>query len=444
MLYSAIEKTKHSKFLKKNTSGMIIYDGNHPLSPMHMSPEACEIVTKLQKSGFDAFFVGGCVRDALLGLNAKDFDVATNANPKEIQLLFNRARIIGRRFQIVHVQINREIIEVTTFRSNQKYHSSNKLRHQTKTGMLTRDNLFGSIKDDATRRDLSINALYYNPTDNSIHDFLGSLCDIKKNIVRIIGDPPIRFKEDPVRLLRVIRFSTKLNFKIDAKTAAPMYRLAKTLQQVSAPRLFEECLKLFLNGHAVANYKLLNKYNFMFYLMPCLTQLTISKDRAKRLVSNILTNTDQRVRSGKSVTPSFTYAALMWPTVQKESIKYLKSGKSAYMAQKHAADEVISKQIQIIAIPKRYTSAIREIWQLQLLLQKKEGAARLMSNPRFRAAYDLLILREYSGESLDGTGMWWTKYQEQHRPTKFKTQKVRPYKKSKRRKYVLPKIESDF
>ena len=298
MLYSVQKKPKHSIVVKKNTLGMVIPDGNHALSPMHMSPESCAIVTKLQKSGFDAFFVGGCVRDALLGFKPKDFDVATNANPKEIKLLFNRARIIGRRFQIVHVQINRAIVEVTTFRSNQKCHSSDNLRHQSKTGMLTRDNLFGSIKDDANRRDLSINALYYNPTDNTIHDFLGSLSDIKKNLIRIVGDPTIRFKEDPVRLLRVVRFSTKLDFEIATKTAAPMCRLAKTLQQISAPRLFEECLKLFLNGHASENYKLLDKYNFMSYLMPCIAKHAVGEDRAKRLISKLLSNTDQRVRYG--------------------------------------------------------------------------------------------------------------------------------------------------
>ena len=446
MLYSVIKKPKPRIFLKKNTMGVIIPEGNHPLSPMHMSSGSCEIVTKLQKSGFDAFLVGGCVRDALLGLNPKDFDIATNANPKEIKLLFNRAKIIGRRFQIVHIQLHREIIEVTTFRSNQKHHRSDKLLHQTKTGMLTRDNVFGSIKDDANRRDLSINALYYNPTDNSIHDFLDSLTDIKKNIIRIIGDPTVRFKEDPVRLLRVVRFSTKLNFKIDSKTAEPMYRLGNTLPQISAPRLFEECLKLFLTGHAFANYKLLNKYNFMSYLMPCFAKSKIGADRAKRLVSKLLTNTDQRVHSGKPVTPAFTFAALLWPEVQKESLKNIQNGKTVPIVKMLAADEVLSKQIQIIAIPRRHTTAMREIWQLQVPLQKKERAARLMGHPRFRAAYDLLLLREESGESLGGAGTWWTKYQEQHpqnRPKKCKPPKAISSNKSRRRKYFPPKLKDD-
>ena len=444
MLYSVKKKPKPRNLLKKNAIGVIIPDGNHPLSPMHMSSGSCEIVTKLQKSGFDAFLVGGCVRDALLGLNPKDFDIATNANPKEIKLLFNRAKIIGRRFQIVHVQLNREIIEVTTFRSNQKHHRSDHLRHQTKTGMLTRDNVFGSIKDDANRRDLSINALYYNPSDNSIHDFLDSLTDIKKNIIRIVGDPTVRFKEDPVRLLRVVRFSTKLNFKIDKKTAEPMHRLANTLQQIPAPRLFEECLKLFLGGHAYANYKLLVKYNFMSYLMPFFAESKVEADRAKRLVSKLLTNTDQRVHAGKPVTPAFTFAALLWPAVKKESLKHMRNGKTVQILKMLAADSVISKQIQIIAIPRRYTTAMKEIWQLQGPLQKKERAARLMGHPRFRAAYDLLLLREESGESLGGAGIWWTKYQEQYpqnRLNKCKTPKAISPNISRRRRYFLPKLK---
>ena len=259
---------------KTRSSNPSIIDGAaYSLTANMISRDARKVVETLQNAGFDAYVVGGAVRDLLLGIKPKDFDVATNAEPSEVKSLFRRSRIIGRRFQIVHVQFSRELIEVTTFRSNDQASqgAGNKnigLRQQSKTGMLTRDNIFGSVNEDASRRDLTVNALYYNPSDNSIHDFTSGLDDINSRTIRIIGDPSTRYREDPVRLLRVVRFAAKLGFGIDSRSAKPMSKLSADLAQVSPPRLFDETLKLFMSGKGAAIYALLREYKLFDYLVP--------------------------------------------------------------------------------------------------------------------------------------------------------------------------------
>ncbi|MGB2421506.1 MAG: polynucleotide adenylyltransferase PcnB, partial [Porticoccaceae bacterium] len=367
--------------------------------------------------GYDAYIVGGSIRDLLLGLKPKDFDVATNARPSEIKPLFRRSRIIGRRFQIVHVQLGRELIEVTTFRSNETQGADKKSgsrRQQANSGVLTRDNVFGSISDDASRRDLTINALYYNPRDNSIHDFAGGLDDIDRRLIRIMGDPATRFREDPVRLLRVARFAAKLGFTIDVITEKPMRKLASNLQHVSPPRLFDETLKLFMSGQGLATFWLLYEYGLFDYIAPQVSAMM--KDRNNltgKLIEQAFTNTDLRIRNNKRVTPAFIYAALLWPSVQQLAASYRERGNSPAYALSKAAGEVIAKQIPITAIPKRFTMPMREIWDLQLLLPRRGGhrAKRLADHPRFRAAYDFVLLREQAGEELSGLGDWWTAYQ---------------------------------
>ena len=398
----------------KANSGRLITADKHALTPDMMSADALKVVKTLQRAGFEAYIVGGGVRDQLLDLKPKDFDVATNAEPDQVKPLFRRARIIGRRFQIVHVQYSREIIEVTTFRSNQQSQQTNGTRRQTDTGMLTRDNVFGTLSDDASRRDLSINALYYNPTDNTLRDFADGLSDIKKRIVRIMGDPATRFREDPVRLLRVVRFAAKLGFRIDAKTAAPMAGLADNLAQVSAPRFFDESLKLFMSGQGLATYKLLQEYAFFDYIVPDLNACLQRDAIAERLIEQAFTNTDLRVRSRKRVTPAFIYAALLWPAVAQRSKEYREQGEAPLSALRRAADNALSRQVAVTAIPKRFSIPMREIWELQLSLPRRAGARaeRLCSHPRFRAAYDFVLLREESGEDLEGLGDWWTRYQE--------------------------------
>ncbi len=377
-----------------------------------MNSNALEVVEKLSSEGFEAFIVGGSIRDLLLNRVPKDFDVATNANPLQIKSLFNRARIIGRRFQIVHVKLNKQIIEVTTFRSNNN-DSMNEHRIVTKNGMLTRDNAFGSLADDSIRRDLSINAFYYDPSDNTITDFTCGFSDIQDSIVRIIGDATTRFREDPLRLLRVVRFASKLNFSIDSSTRAPMKQHGKNLRQISAPRLFDESLKLFLSGHGLKAFKLLDEFDLIRYIFPRLLDRIGSNSLYFNLVHQALMNTDYRVENKQRVTPAFIYAAFLWPEVQANAKLLQSQGKTVRQALEDAADRAIAAQIKITAIPRRFSLSMREIWNLQISLERNVGARarRLIYNPRFRAAYDFVLLREQAGENLDGLGAWWTKYQ---------------------------------
>lgn len=392
---------------------LVLKAHEHSLNPKKICRHACEIVRVLQKNNFEAYVVGGCVRDLLLDLNPKDFDIATNATPQQIKNLFRRSRIIGRRFQIVHVQFGREPIEVTTFRSNNT--EKNEKVQQAASGLLTRDNMFGSIHDDANRRDLTINALYYDTEKNTLHDFCDGLEDLAKRKIRIIGNPSTRYSEDPVRLLRVARFAAKLGFTVEAKSLRPIEKMSTNLKHVSAPRMFDETLKLFMGGYGLAVFQLLFEYRLFAQLIPQLNRLIEQgHPTAKNMVEQALTNTDLRIRSNKRVTPAFIYAALLWPSVQKVSSEYVKQGHPPASALTKAANEVISNQIPITAIPRRFTIAMREIWSMQLTLVKRGGnrAQRSMENPRFRAAYDFILLREQTGESLNGLGDWWTKYQD--------------------------------
>ena len=281
--------------------------------------------------------------------------------------------------------------------------------------MLTRDNVFGSISDDASRRDLTINALYYDPSDNSIHDFADGLEDINSRTIRIMGDPATRFREDPVRLLRVVRFAAKLGFTIERSTEKPMGKLAADLSHVSPPRLFDETLKLFMSGQGLATFWLLHEYGLFDHMVPQLAPLLKERNNlASKLIEQAFTNTDLRIRANKRVTPAFIYAALLWPSVQHLAKQYQGQGNSPAYALNKAAGEVIARQVSITAIPRRFTMPMREIWDLQLLLPRRGGqrAKRLSEHPRFRAAYDFVLLREQAGENLEGLGDWWTRYQE--------------------------------
>ena len=397
----------------KDGNHTVLNSQQHQLNHKKISKHACEVIRVLQKNNFEAYAVGGCVRDLLLDLNPKDFDIATNATPQQVKRLFRRSRIVGRRFQIVHVQFGRELIEVTTFRSNNT--DKNDKVQQAKSGVLTRDNMFGSIHDDASRRDLSINALYYDTENNTLYDFCNGLEDLAERKIRIIGNPATRYSEDPVRLLRVARFAAKLGFKIEHKTQKPMIKMAANLQHVSAPRMFDETLKLFMGGYGIAVFQLLFEYRLFAHLVPQTNQLIQQgHPTAKKMVEQALINTDLRIRSNQRVTPAFIYAALLWPVVQKTAAEYERQGYPAAGALNRSANEVISNQIPITAIPRRFTLAMREIWSMQLTLVKRGGnrANRSMENPRFRAAYDFILLREQTGESLNGLGNWWTKYQD--------------------------------
>src|SRR5690606_13210788 len=326
-----------------------------------------------------------------------------------------RSRIVGRRFRIVHVHMGREVIEVTTFRAG---HGEGDQRNavQSDQGMLLRDNVFGNILEDAMRRDFTVNALYYHPSDNTLLDYANGLEDIERRRLVIIGDPETRYREDPVRMLRAARFAAKLGFAISPETAAPIHSLAHLLGEIPPARLFDEVLKLFLSGSALATFRQLQDHNLAGQLFPQ-TQACIDGDETgfyQNFVEQALANSDKRIRNNQRVTPAFLLAALLWPPVVKEMARYQGRNETPAMAMQKAGGLVVSRQMERIAIPRRFSQPMREIWDLQLRLPKRYGnrAEHLVSLPRFRAAYDFLLLREQSGEDLDGVGHWWTRYQE--------------------------------
>jgi len=387
----------------------------HCIDDALISNSAHKVIDKLQHGGYEAYLVGGGVRDLLLESRPKDFDVATSATPEEIKSLFNNARIIGKRFRIVHVRYGREIIEVTTFRASHEDATSTGEAHQTEDGVLLRDNVYGDITSDAARRDFTVNALYYNSGNGELLDFGNSLKDLKNRTMRVIGNPDARYKEDPVRLLRAIRFAAKLGFNIESNSERPIREHADYLSHVPSARLFEEVLKLFTNGSATATLNLLREYELLQFLFPSLDYcLKRGNETDNNLVNHAAANTDKRIRQGKRITPAFIYAAFLWPALRANMRELTQSQQlSTHDAMQQAAQDVVSQQLTHTSIPKRFLIPMREIWALQLRLPRREKrrAYTNLEHPRFRAAYDFLLLREQAGEQLNGLGMWWTKFQ---------------------------------
>ena len=383
----------------------------HNISRKNISQAAIKIIKQLEDAGYSAYLVGGGVRDLLLGNHPKDFDVATNAKPDEVKRLFRSARIVGRRFQIVHVRMGREVIEVTTFRGHHDDASNHSARSED--GMLLRDNVYGTLETDAMRRDFTVNALYYTLKDFSVIDYCKGMADLKNRTLRIIGDPVTRYKEDPVRILRALRFAAKLGFSIDPATAKPIRELGNLLLNVSEARLFEEVLKLFLGGSATATFNLLREYDLLVHLFPGTdAALKTTDEVGANLIEQCMVNTDKRIRSDKTVTPAFIYAALLWPAMQQR-FELLASQMTPVQAWAQAGTDIINQQLTRTAIPKRFLIPMREIWDLQQRLPNRMGmrALRTLDHPRFRAAYDFLLMREAAGEALEGLGLWWTHYQ---------------------------------
>lgn len=432
----------HTKTPSHPKGAKVIARDQHTISRKNISPAAIKIIKQLTESGFDAYLVGGGVRDLLLGGHPKDFDVATNATPEEVRRLFRGARIVGRRFQIVHVRMGREMIEVTTFRGHHDEARSDE-------GMLLRDNVYGTLESDAMRRDFTVNALYYTLKDFSVIDYCRGMEDLNTRTLRIIGDPATRYKEDPVRMLRALRFAAKLGFTIEPATAQPIRTLGGLLTNIPEARLFEEVLKLFLGGSATATFNLLCEYDLLGHLFP-------GADRALKqgdtlgigIIEQCMINTDKRIRSHKTVTPAFIYAALLWPALQQE-FKQLSAHMTPAAAWAQAAQQVISQQLTRTSIPKRFLIPMREIWDLQQRLPHRLGmrALRTLDHPRFRAAYDFLLMREAAGEALDGLGIWWTRYQaadDEERETMVKSlnKPTGPSKPRRRRGPRKPKPET--
>jgi len=343
---------------KSNQLPLVIPRDQHNISRANVSQAALRIMRQLRDAGYSAYLVGGGVRDLLLGAHPKDFDVATNAQPEQIKRVFRGARIIGRRFQIVHVRMGREVIEVTTFRGPHE-------EARSKEGMLLRDNVYGTVETDAVRRDFTVNALYYTIDDFSVHDYTGGLKDLEKRTLRIIGDPATRYKEDPVRMLRAVRFAAKLGFTIEEKTAQPIYELGNLLRNIPEARLFEETLKLFMGGSATATFFLLREYNLLGYLFPGTeVALQAGDEQGAKLIEQTMISTDKRIRSNNTVTPEFSYAALLWPPQQQERAR-LEKQMSPTAAYFEAAQNVISKQLSHTSLPKRFVIPMRDIRDLQ-------------------------------------------------------------------------------
>lgn len=401
----------------------------HTFSRKNISPNALKVLYRLHEAGFDAYLVGGCIRDHLIDIEPKDFDVVTNATPEQAHALFSNSRLIGRRFKLVHVTYGREMIEVSTFRANtaaqqpaetdQKKSLKDKDTAKSSHGIILRDNVYGSIEEDAERRDFTFNALYYNIADFSINDYCGGLEDIANRQIRIIGDPRQRYQEDPVRMLRAIRFAAKLNFEIEAETAAPIKEMAHLLDHIPPARLFEEVLKLLGSGYGAATYTLLREYGLFKYLFPDTDALLKTGWHRKDIdpeafILQGLNNTDQRIQSGRSTAPYFLYAILLWPSVALRHEEFEKQGLPEMPALHQAATMVLDNQVASTAIPRRFSTPMREIWDLQFRLPKRYGkrALTLLHHPRFRAAYDFLLIREQSGTEMGGLGDWWTNFQQ--------------------------------
>ena len=388
----------------------------HEVSRRGISHNALKVLYRLQNSGHEAYLVGGCVRDLQLNLSPKDFDVATDATPEQVRKLFSNSRIIGRRFRIVHVTFGREIIEVTTFRG--KADEADSDQKQSAEGMLLRDNVYGDLEDDARRRDFTINAMYYTPKDFSIKAYPIGMQDLANKVIRIIGDAETRYREDPVRMLRAVRFAGKLGFDIEPKTAKPIYEVAPLLTHIAPARLFDEVVKLLMSGNGLKTWQLMQQYGLLEPLLPQTYEVLKASqdDYYQRFIDQALTNTDARINARKAVTPAFLYAALLWPAVREQALHNITMGTPEVPAWQKAMGQVLTRQVKTVAIPKRFSIPMKEIWELQLRLPKRRGlrAEQLLAHPRFRAAYDFLLLRESAGEQLEDLGKWWTDYQERN------------------------------
>ncbi|WP_404399009.1 polynucleotide adenylyltransferase PcnB [Idiomarina loihiensis] len=414
----------------------------HPVSRSDISKNAIKVLYRLHNSGFEAYLVGGCIRDILLGLEPKDFDVTTNATPEQIKSLFRNCRLIGRRFRLAHVVFGKEVIEVATFRghhgdSPQEENKKNRTADQDEHGQLVRDNVYGSIEEDAERRDFTTNALYYNIADFAIYDFANGVDDINAGILRMIGDPEVRYREDPVRMLRAVRFATKLNMQMDDSVSGPLKELAPLLINIPPARLFDEFLKMFMSGKAEANFLMMKDFGLFQQLFPMLKDYVADEQSpAYQMMLKAFKNTDRRIAEEQRVTPAYLIAVLLWWPLQARREQLENEGGLPPMdALNVAAADVIHRQSQRVSLPKRFSLPARDIWQLQRRLNITKGvrAQKVLEHKRFRAAYDFLLLRSYAengDKKLAGLAEHWSKAQDN--PEQLKSSK--PEAKSGRRK----------
>ncbi|MBP7891808.1 MAG: polynucleotide adenylyltransferase PcnB [Arenimonas sp.] len=375
----------------------VIARADHGVSRKDISPNALRVLYKLRDAGFEAYIVGGAVRDLLIGGHPKDFDVATNATPDQVRAQFRNCRLIGRRFRLAHIMFGQEIIEVATFRASGDDDTAAGDRQVHEEGHLIRDNVYGTLEEDAFRRDFTANALYYTVEDFSVRDIVGGYADVQARVLRLIGDPVTRYREDPVRMLRAVRLAAKLDFSIHASAAEPIPELAGLLASSSSARLFDECLKIFLAGSAEKSFLLLERFGLLDILFPD-TAKALQTNRTGTLRDMLLESlrqTDARVNADKSVAPGFLFACLLWPAYCRELAILQNSGAELSVAQQRAADRVTLRQLERVAIPRRFSLPMHEIWQLQTRFNQRtrKRVFRLLAHPRFRAAFDFLALR---------------------------------------------------
>lgn len=384
----------------------IVSANEHGIDPLDISPCAMRVVKSLQQADYKAYVVGGAVRDLLAGIAPKDFDVATDATPEQVRRVIRRSRIIGRRFQIVHAICHDEVVEVSTFRGEGNG------QQVDEHGRITRDNVFGSQEEDAVRRDFTINALFYDPISNEVFDYFGGVEDIRKKRLRMIGDPASRYREDPVRMMRAVRLSAKLGFTVDAATRKPITEMADLLLNVPEARLFDEMMKLLLSGHSLEAVRRLRQEGLHHDLLPLLDHI-LDEPQGHRFIEQALTNTDERISQDKSISPGYLFAALLWPPLLNQWKKLQAAGERPMPALFAAMEDVLESQRKSLAIPRRYDAVMKEIWAMQPRFQQRSGQrpARLLEHPRFRAAYDFLLLRAQSGEVEEALADWWTEFQ---------------------------------
>ncbi len=398
------------------TQPTIIPRPEHAVSRDNIDDYALKVLYRLHKAGYRAMLVGGGVRDLLLGHAPKDFDVATDAHPEEVKKLFSNSRLIGRRFRLAHVFFGREIIEVATFRASQDEidEIDEPDREHNDSGRILRDNVYGQIEDDVWRRDFTVNALYYDIDDFSIIDYTSGMEDVKNRVLRLIGDPETRYREDPVRMLRAIRFAAKLGFSIHPDTEKPIYELGHLLGDIPPARLFDEVLKLFHSGKANESLRLLRQYDLLQYLFKQTDQQLKQGDEGfAHFIELCLQSTDERINQDKPVTPAFLFAAMLWQPVSQLADELVAAGEPVSIAMQNASSAVLSKQIRTISIPKRFSMVARDIWHLQHRFKNRHGrrAQALLGHKKFRAAYDFMCIRSQAGEITDDSCDWWTRLQ---------------------------------
>ncbi len=416
----------------------------HHITNKHICPKAKKILKGLDKANHEAYLVGGAVRDLLLDKIPKDFDIATSALPEEVKKTFGSGcRLIGRRFRLAHVHFGREYLEVATFRAPHEDHESGRTSDD---GRIIHDNVYGTLEEDALRRDFTVNALFYDLNTGIVLDHVNGMDDIHARQLRLLGNPETRYREDPVRMLRAIRFAAKLDFTIHPDTEQPIYSLGHLLKNIAPARLFDETLKLFHGGKALETFRKLRQYDLFQYLFP-LTEHSLAmedNDEFLNFIEIALKNTDKRINSGKSTTPAFLFAVMLWDKLTAHFEYHLEEGQPAYQAMHKAASNVFSEQVRALSVPKRFSTMTREIWSLQDRFNRKDCRSSLnfIEHRRFRAAYDFFCLRSKAGYLPDEECQWWTTFQFlSHSEQEEACKEFAGPKKKKRRRRKKPQSE---